>query len=54
MGEHGLAVTPGQAAREALFMLDPEMAYLNHGSYGASFRSVLGTSDNPRPKVAQD
>ncbi|KAK9843769.1 hypothetical protein WJX81_005645 [Elliptochloris bilobata] len=36
--ERGFHVEPGRAARDALFMLDPEMAYLNHGSFGAAFR----------------
>ena len=39
--ERGLAVQPGHAAREALFMLDPNVAYLNHGSFGASFRCFM-------------
>jgi hypothetical protein len=48
VGERGLSVAPGRAAREALFMLDPDVAYLNHGSFGASFRSAAPCAKSAR------
>ncbi len=34
----GFDVEPGRAARKVLFALDPGVRYLNHGSYGATFK----------------
>ena len=43
-------VRPGQQAREELFDLSPEWAYLNHGSYGATLRYKGG---NQRELLSQ-
>jgi hypothetical protein len=34
----GAACAPGSAGAAELFTLDPGWAYLNHGSYGATFK----------------
>ncbi|KAG2434800.1 hypothetical protein HXX76_007685 [Chlamydomonas incerta] len=36
-----LGITLGKQARKQLFALEPEVTYLNHGSYGAAFRLAL-------------
>ncbi|EFJ50388.1 hypothetical protein VOLCADRAFT_88947 [Volvox carteri f. nagariensis] len=38
------AVPFGRAARQQLFMLEPGVTYLNHGSYSAAFRSTYCTA----------
>lgn len=37
-GEDAAKLEPGRQALEHVFDLDPGWRYLNHGSYGATFR----------------
>ena len=45
------AVAPGSAAAAAMFALDPDWTYLNHGSYGAAFRAALGAQAWHRARI---
>ncbi len=40
MAQGRFSVEFGKPAKKQLFALDPDIIYLNHGSYGAAYRSA--------------
>jgi isopenicillin-N epimerase len=48
---HPHALTPGTDALRALWTLDPDVDFLNHGSFGATPRPVLAAQDHFRAEL---
>lgn len=45
---------PSPSSLASAFMLDPELVYLNHGSFGACPRAVLDAQDAHRERIERD
>ena len=45
---------PSPSSHASAFMLDPEIVYLNHGSFGACPRAVLDAQDAHRERIERD